>query len=278
MSVLLRNVVVFFLVIVLSVPSQAFAARNKKKIKRSPRPTAVAAVLWDATANHRYYAKNLDAKVYPASTTKVMTALLALERLPLDKYVTVSETAIQVQETKLNLKPGEQYRVRDLLFAVLLKSANDAANVLAEAAAGSQAQFVAMMNQKARAVGAKHTLFANAHGLPSDAQQYTTAHDMALLFAQAFKNPFFRKAITFKYRIIYSKEGRRYFLKSHNKSLFLNWKRNVYGKTGYTRQAQSCFVGYFIKRNHVYVIGVFGCRKRWEDIKFIIERYGGVNL
>ncbi len=161
---------------------------------------------------------------------------------------------------------------------MLLKSANDASIVLAEAVAGSEAKFVVLMNQRAWTIGARHTHFTNSHGLPSSTRQYSTAHDMALIFKEVLKNNFFSKAITFKYRIIYSKVGRRHFLKSHNKSLFLNWKRNVYGKTGYTRQARSCFVGYFNKGGHTCIIAVFGCRKRWEDIKFIIEHYGRTDL
>ncbi len=240
--------------------------------------TAVSAILWNVTTNHYYYDKAIDQRVYPASTTKVMTAILALEYLSLDQYVTVSERATQVLPTKLDLNAGEQYRVRDLMYAVLLKSANDAAAVLAEAVAGSQEKFVVMMNQRARQIGARHTHFANVHGLPSQGDQYTTARDMALMFKEALKNPFFQKAITFKFRIAYSKDGRRHFLKSHNKALFLNWKQDIFGKTGYTRDAQSCFVGHFLKGKDTYIIAVFGCHKRWNDIKFIIERYGKVDL
>ncbi len=269
---------VFFLILSLAAPSLAFAKKKKKRI-RTKYPTAVSAVLLNATTNKHLYQKNIDKQVYPASTTKVMTVLLALEKLSLDQYVTVSSTAIQVPETKLSLNPGEQMKVRDLVYAALLKSANDGANVLAEAISGSQAKFVELMNQRAYQIGARNTRFANAHGLPSDdVKQYTTARDMALIFKEALKNPIFRKVITYKYHIIYSKEGRRFFLKSHNKSLFLNWKKNIYGKTGYTQQAQSCFVGHINKGNHVYIVAVFGCRKRWEDIKFIVERYGKLDL
>jgi D-alanyl-D-alanine carboxypeptidase (penicillin-binding protein 5/6) len=257
-----------FLIIALVCPSDA-SARGI---------TAASALLWDATDGHNDYAKAPDRRIFPASTTKIMTVLLVLEKLPLEGYVTVSERATQVQPTKLGLKAGERYRVRDLLYGMLLKSANDASIVLAEAVAGSEAKFVEMMNRRAWEVGARHTHFANSHGLPSNTRQYSTAHDMALIFREALKQDFFSKAVTFKYRIIYSKDGRRHFLKSHNKLLFLNWKRDVYGKTGYTRQAQSCFVGYFNKGGHTRIIAVFGCHKRWEDIKFIIERYGKTDL
>ncbi len=274
----LQRSLVILLVVALACPSEAFAARKKKKRNRSQHLTANSAILIDFNHNRRYFGRDIEQRVAPASTTKVLTAILVLEKLPLDKYVTVNASALDVQPTKMDAIAGEQYRVRDLLYALLMKSANDAAEVLAEAVAGSQTEFVAMMNNKARDIGAKHSLFANAHGLPSRGAQYTTAYDMALIFRQALKYDFFRKAITFKYRIIYSKDGRRLFLKSHNKSLFLNWKADVYGKTGYTRQAQSCFVGYVPKGNDTLILSVFGCCKRWEDIKFIIERYGHLDL
>lgn len=273
----MRRAVALALIACLACPPQAFAAKRKSS-QRTVYPTAVSALLWDVTNNRRLYAKNIDRKVYPASTTKVMTVLLALERLPLDRYITVGRAPTRVQPTKLSLRPGEQYRVRDLLYAMLLKSANDAAVVLAEAMAGSEDRFVSLMNQKAASLGARHTKFANAHGLPSSRTQYTTAQDMALIFRAALKHPFFRQAITYKHRIIYSRNGRRFFLKSHNKILFMKWKSKVFGKTGYTIQAQSCFVGYFTMGKRQYIIDVFGCRKRWDDIKHIIEKHGKIDL
>lgn len=274
----LRYGITGLLIVALLCPSEAMARRVKKRSRAQGLPTAAAALLMDTKNNKYYYAYHIDRRVFPASTTKILTCLIALEKLSLDQYVTVSAKATNVPPTKLNLQAGEQYRVGDLIYAALLKSANDAANVLAEGVAGSQAEFVKMMNAKAAAIGATHSHFANAHGLPSEGAQYTTARDMMVIFREALKNPYFRKVISFKYRILYSKDGRRFFLKSHNKSLFLNWKRDVLGKTGYTRQAQSCFVGFFTKDGHEYIVAVFGCSKRWEDIKFIIERYAKIDL
>jgi len=241
--------------------------------------TANTALLWEPSSNQRFYDLGADRAVFPASTTKVLTALLVLENLPLDKYVTVSEHATQVPQTKLGLRAGESYCVRDLLYGLILQSANDAAVVLAEAVGGSEGRFVDMMNARARQIGAMHSHFANPHGLPSQGTQFTTASDMALIFNQALRNDFFREAITFKYHVIFSKEGRRCFLKSHNRTLFLNWKHHVFGKTGYTIEAQSCFVGYIPRgREGILIIAVYGCHKRWTDMKYIIEHYGRINL
>ncbi|MBF0504922.1 MAG: D-alanyl-D-alanine carboxypeptidase [Candidatus Omnitrophica bacterium] len=264
------------LIAVLAFPDSGRAFYNLRY--RPYHVTATTALLWDPARNYRYFDLGADREVFPASTTKVLTAILVLERLSLDQYVTISLRATQVPQTKLGLRAGENYRVRDLLYGLILKSANDAAVALAEAVAGSEEKFVDMMNVRARQMGAAHSHFANPHGLPSSGAQYTTAADMALIFTQALKNDFFRQAITLKYYVIYSRERHRCFLKSHNKSLFLNWKKHVFGKTGYTNEAQSCFVGYISKGNDILVVAVFGCRKRWTDMKYIIEHYGHIDL
>ena len=268
------------LIVLLISPDGGMAYHPILRHKGPYHLTANTALLWNPANNQRYFDLGADREVFPASTTKVLTALLVLENIPLDKYVTVSEHATQVPQTKLGLRAGESYRVRDLLYGLILKSANDAAVALAEAVAGSEGKFVEMMNARARQIGAMHSHFANPHGLPSQGAQFTTASDMALIFTQALKNDFFRQAITFKYLVIYSRAGHRFFLKSHNRSLFLNWKRHVFGKTGYTIEAQSCFVGYIPKGrgNDILIIAVYGCRKRWTDMKYIIEHYGHINF
>ena len=265
-------------VVILVLPPEGQAYRAVVHHRGPYRVSANTALLWDPATNQRYFDLAADREVFPASTTKVLTALLVLENLPLDKFVTVSAHATQVPQTKLGLRVGESYRVRDLLYGLLLKSANDAAVVLAEAVGGSEGKFVSMMNARAAQLGALHSHFANPHGLPSQGTQFTTAADMSRIFVQALKNDFFRQAITYKYFVIYSKEGHRCFLKSHNKILFSNWKKSVFGKTGWTIEAQSCFVGYIPKGNGILVIAVYGCHRRWTDMKYIIERYGGINL
>lgn len=242
------------------------------------RVSCKAAIFSDSTKGKRLYGKNVHQKVLPASTAKVMTALLVLERLSLHQYLTVGQNAVHVQPTKIYLRPGERYKVADLLYAILLKSANDASVVLAEAVAGSQQAFVELMNKRAKALGARHTKFANSNGLPSKAAQYTTAYDMYLIFRAALRHHFFRDAIKRKYKTIYSKDGRKITLKSHNKILFSEWKQKIYGKTGYTRAARSCFVGTLPKAGSTLIIAVFGCSKRWKDIQYIISRYGGIAL
>jgi serine-type D-Ala-D-Ala carboxypeptidase (penicillin-binding protein 5/6) len=253
-------------------PSLALAAKKKYNV------TCKSVIFSDSTKVKRLYGKRVHDRVLPASTTKVMTAMIVLERLDLDRYVTVSSRAARAQPTKLKLSPGERYKVKDLLYAILIKSANDASIVLAEAVAGSEREFVKLMNARAKALGAKHTRFANSNGLPAKAVQYTTAYDMYLIFRQALKHSFFREAVKYKYKTISSSAGRAIKLKSHNKILFKGWKRKIYGKTGYTRAAKACFVGTLQDGKSTLIIAVFGCPARWDDIKYVVSRYGGIPL
>lgn len=268
----ISRVLVLCLVLTLIPSFLSFAAKSKYKV------TCKSVIFSDSTKVKRLYGKGVHTRVLPASTTKVMTALIVLERLKLDRYVTVSSRATKASPTKLYFKPGERYKVRDLLYAILIKSANDASIVLAEAVAGSEKKFVQMMNVRAKKLGAKHTKFSNSNGLPTKATQYTTAYDMYLIFRQALKSSFFKKAIKHKYKTITSKAGRVIKLKSHNKILFKDWKRKIYGKTGYTRAAKACFIGTLQKRKSTLIIAVFGCPNRWSDIKHVVSRYGGISL
>ncbi|MFH0753027.1 MAG: D-alanyl-D-alanine carboxypeptidase family protein [Candidatus Omnitrophota bacterium] len=271
----------------LFVPSFVHARTSKRKHvsvsrkagKRKPYVvSAKAAFVMDMDSGNKIYAKDITRKILPASTTKVLTAILVLERLNLDDYVTISARAAAVLPSKIYVQPGDRYTVRDLLYAALLNSANDATVALSEAVAGSEEKFVRMMNARAAKLGAHSTLFANAHGLPADDPQYSTAYDMALIFREAMKKPFFRDAIQEKYHKISSQAGQETLLRSHNKCLFKKWKNGVYGKTGYTQEAQACFVGYVGKGKKKYIVAVFRCSKRWDDIKYIVEHYIGVDL
>lgn len=243
--------------------------------------TAQAVIFSNSTKVRRLYGKNVHTRVVPASTVKVMTALLVLEHLPLQRVVTVSHNATLPQPSKIDVRQGERYKVYELLYAILLRSANDASVVLAEAVAGTEKKFVEMMNQRARQLGCRDTRFANSHGLPTAAgTQYTTAYDMYLIFRQAIKHPFFTRAIEYRYKTIHSEAGREIKLRSNNRMLFFDWKRKIYGKTGYTRAAGPCFVGYIKKDGDDLIIAIFNSAggQRWNDIKHIVSRYGGIAL
>ncbi len=273
-----KGVVFFLLICFLFVgilSPNSLAARHKSKPYVI---SAKSAIFSDATRVKRLYGKAVHKHILPASTTKVMTALLVLEHLPLTKIVRVSKRATKVQPSKLYLKPGERIKVSQLLYALLISSANDASVVLAEAVAGSEKKFVRMMNKRARQLGARHTRFVNPHGLPSKKRQYSTAYDMYVIFLEALKFPFFRKALSYKYKTIHSENGRVFKLKNHNKLLWKKWEKTIRGKTGWTKKAKACFIGYFHQGERTFIIGVFGCTRRWQDIKYIIQHYGKISL
>ncbi|MDR2932335.1 MAG: D-alanyl-D-alanine carboxypeptidase [Oscillospiraceae bacterium] len=206
--------------------------------------TAQSAVLIDADTGQILFGKNMDESMHPASITKIMTGLLAMESLSPSDIITVSDDAVDIprDSSHIALTSGEELSVEDAMYALILPSANDAANALAERIAGSQSAFADMMNEKARAVGAVNTNFVNAHGL-SDARHLTTALDMALITKAALETPGFLK---------YFGTG-RYTMPATNKQAeerpFSNyqymllpemWVYNpdiIGGKVGYTKEA-----------------------------------------
>jgi D-alanyl-D-alanine carboxypeptidase (penicillin-binding protein 5/6) len=154
---------------------------------------ARSAILIDAESGQVLYEQDADAKCYPASVTKIMTLLLALEAVhngsvAFDDMVIASEYASSFGGTQVWLEPGEKFTLKEILLAIAVGSANDASVALAEHIAGSNEAFVKLMNEKAAAIGAKNTRFANPHGL-HDPNHYTTARDMALISKYALKYP-----------------------------------------------------------------------------------------
>jgi serine-type D-Ala-D-Ala carboxypeptidase (penicillin-binding protein 5/6) len=199
-----------------------------------------AAVVMDATSGRVLYAKNPDLKLLPASTTKLMTALVVLERARLSDVVTVSKKAAGQPATRVGLKPGDRFTMENLLYAALMKSANDAAVALAEAVGGTEDRFVELMNQKAIAIGATDTHYINANGLPGPGQ-YITAYDLAKIMREAIKYPVLKEILGTRVTEVSNEKGRQIPIKNTNKLLWSD-EDVLGGKTGYTRQARHCFV------------------------------------
>lgn len=211
------------------------------------------ALMMQAGTDRIMYEKNADAKAYPASTTKIMTGLLAIENLDPTAELTVSETAIQIDRdgSNMGLLQGEVLTVEQLLYGLLVHSANDAANVLAEAVAGDVSAFVDKMNARAAELGMSHTHFVNAHGYHDD-EHYTTARDLMVLAKEAMKNELFRQVVaTATYTIPPTNKYPEERILSNNNSL-LNTARDyryLYKgaagiKTGHTSKAGYCLVSY----------------------------------
>lgn len=188
------------------------------------------------------YGKNEHEKAEMASTTKVMTALLAIEHLEktsLDKSVTVGKNAVGIEGSSIYLEEGEEVLLLDLVYALLLASANDAAIAIAEAVGGSVEGFVQKMNEKAEALSLDNTHFDNPHGLPSS-DHYTTAYSLARLMAKAMENTLFAR-ITATRRYTMKSDGAVRHLVNHNRLLSSLEGVNG-GKTGFTKKAGRCLV------------------------------------
>ncbi len=234
--------------------------------------TAPSAILLDPISQKIIYARAPHRKQPLASTTKIVTALVVLDSLPLDRWVTVSPRVEGVERSKLYLKGGDRFHVVDLLKALLINSANDAASALAIGVSGSESEFARLMTQKARSLGARDTHFANASGLPAEGQ-YSTVYDLALIMREARKKDLIVSILRQKRAIIQTANGKAFHLKSHNKML---WRREgVIGKTGWTRRAKFCFVGLVRGSGHETIVSVLGSRKLWIDLNRLANRVTG---
>ncbi len=237
------------------------------------RITAQSVVVLDPLSDHALYAKAPQLRHAPASTTKLLTAMIAIDRLGLNKVVRIPRMVRTVPPSKVYLRPGERYKVGDLIKAMLMRSANDAAAVLAIATAGSRKSFAELMNQKARSIGCKHSNFVRPNGLPARGQS-TTAYDMALISREAAKYDFIIETMERKHARIVSESGRRIALKNSNRLLWHS-KYHVLGKTGFTRRARHCFVGIVESRSGNLFVSVLGSRSRtslWRDVRQVVRR------
>lgn len=216
---------------------------------KQPEIQAQGAVLMDAATGNLLYSKEAETKFYPASITKLMTALLVAEKCSLDDTVTFSKTAVTNLESgavTLGLVEGDKLTVRQSLYGLLLKSANEVANGLAEHTAGSISKFADMMNARAKELGCTNTNFVNPNGL-NNSNHYTTPHDMALIARAAFQNGTVSKiASTLSYQIPATQKAAARTISLGHKMLYPNDARYyqgvIGGKTGYTSLAGNTLV------------------------------------
>jgi serine-type D-Ala-D-Ala carboxypeptidase (penicillin-binding protein 5/6) len=233
----------------------------------------------DAATGKVLYQKDPDLRLPPASTTKIATAIVALESgRKLSESFTVSKAATRVPASKLYLRPGQTITIEGLLYAVLLSSANDASMVLAEGIAGSVEGFAEQMTKRAHDIGAMNSHFTNPHGLTA-ADHYSTARDLAILFRYAMKNATFREIVQTKISSVSSNSivrkrtvARRISVRNHNRLLW-NFDGAIGGKTGYTFAAQKCFVGAVVRNGVTLIVSILGARDQWGDTKKLLE-YG----
>ena len=233
------------------------------------------AVLIEAETGRVLYEKNAHEPLPMASTTKVMTALLALERGNLQDTVTASRNAFGVPGTSIYLSEGEQLTLEEMLYGLMLQSGNDAAVAIAEHIGGSVAEFCRMMTARAEELGCENTVFSTPHGLPAD-NHHTTAWDLSLIAREALKNETFR-AIVSTQRASIPWAGHDYNRVLKNKNKLLSTYPGAMGvKTGYTKAAGRCLV-FAARQDGMTLIGVVLNCPEWFDEAAAILNAGFAN-
>lgn len=234
--------------------------------------TAKAAVVIEAETGKVLFEKNAYERKYPASTTKILTLITALENSNLDDLVTTSENASGTEGSSLWLSQGEKLTMRDMLYGIMLVSGNDATVAVAEHIAGSVNNFAKLMNKKAKSIGAKNSNFVNTSGLP-DENHYTTAYDLAIITAYGYKNPVFSEIVSTQHRVM-PWEGKPYNRDLYNENRLLYYYDGANGvKTGYTEAAGRCLVS-AAKRSGVQLIAVvLDSEQLWDDSTRLLD-YG----
>lgn len=220
--------------------------------------------------NEVIWEQDADERLPQASLTKIMTALLVLERYEPEAVVKITATAAAAHPTKIGLRKGDRMRVSDLLAATLVHSANDACRALAEWHSGSEDKFVVRMNERAKQMGLRDTHFANACGF--DAQgHYSTANDLVKLAEVALQNRTFSRLVTKQKMIIRSVDGKRKFAFTTTNALIGRYDGAVGVKTGFTFKAGPCLVA-MSKRNNVRVmIVMLNARNRWPNARQMFD-------
>ena len=232
--------------------------------------SAKAAVVMDAETGKVIISRNMDMKLQPASTTKVMTAIVAMERTKPTDVFRVSKFASLMSPSKVYLRPGDEVTVEALLYSMLLKSANDSAAAIAEGVAGTEPAFAKLMTDKAREIGALNSNFKNASGLPAD-DHYTTAYDLALILRYAMRSERFMTISSTKFATLNMGEKERMLLKNHNKLLWFYDGAGA-GKTGYTVAARHCYVGEAFCSNTRLIVAVLKSQDLWGDTKKLLDK------
>lgn len=204
-------------------------------------------IVIDKNSGRILYQNNSHEKRLIASTTKILTAIIVIEKGNLDREVTVGQEVLKMYGTNIYIEVGEKLKVIDLLYGLLLRSGNDAAVTLAVATSKTEENFVAEMNQKAQEIGMKDSIFTNPHGLDEETKNYSTAYDMALLMQYASKNPTFSEiSATKKYTV---STGSKTYLWYNRNKLLTRYKYCTGGKNGYTPSAGKTLVSTASKDN-----------------------------
>ena len=251
--------VISVLLILLLFPSPVFALSN----------SCNNCIVMDMDSGRVLYESNKDKKMLIASTTKIMTAVIAIENKNLDSIVTIGGEVLKMYGTNIYIEPGEKISLRDLLYGLLLRSGNDAAVSIANYVSSNEEKFVELMNKKAKRLGMNNTVFNNPHGLDDETQNYSTPYDMAILMKYANSlMDFVEISGTKKWTATTNKKT--YVWYNRNKLLF-NYKYLTGGKTGYTPKAGKSLVSTASKNNLNLIFVTLDNNNHYEVQKDIYE-------
>jgi len=266
---MVRKGFIIFLLIIFISPQIALGAPKQTS---SPDISSKAAIVMEASTGKVLFAYNAEVRNFPASTTKMMTLLTALENGNMNDLVTTSQNAANVEGSSLWLTQGEKLKLIELLYGMMLISGNDATVAVAEHISGTTDAFARLMTQQAHAIGAVQTNFTNSSGLP-DPNHYTTAHDLAKIAAYGFRNPLFAQIVSTKHTVI-PWAGKNFGRDLYNENKMLwNYDGANGVKTGYTEAAGPCLVS-SAKRGHIQLVAVvLDSDRMWLDSKALLD-YG----
>ena len=264
---------VFLYVIICSIQIYAVSAEEINL-------NAKAAVIMDAESGKILYEKSKDHKMPNASTTKILTCLYILKHCDLDQMAEVSKNAAMQPKVRLGVREGEKYKVKDLLYGLMLESYNDCAVVLAEHAEGSVEKFEKRMNQMAENLGTLNTHFVTPNGLDGidkKGRHETTAQDLAKIMARCIKNQQFLEITqTKQYTFTDGSRKRRFICNNHN-ALLSSMQGVISGKTGYTSKAGYCYVGAVKQKNMTMTFSVLASgwpphkTYKWKDVRKLVQ-------
>lgn len=266
---MLLKKIIFIIMLAFLITPNAFALSENDI-------SAECACLIEAKTGKVLFSKNKDLKHAMASTTKIMTAIIALEECDPNESVCMSATAAVTEGSSIYMKPGEKIKMLDLIYGLMLNSGNDAAVLIAEHISGNVDAFCQKMNEKAASLGLTDTNFTNPSGL-YDENHYTTADNLAALTRYAMKNDTFREIVGTKTKtVVLEESGHELYFSNHNKLLW-NYEGAIGVKTGYTKDTGRCLVSAAEKNGTTLICVTLDAPNDWTDHQVILD-YGSKNI
>lgn len=266
---IIRAVALLVLVLIVAFVAMSASATNASADSITTDSSGSSFIVIEKDSGRILIGNNISTRMEPASTTKILTAICVIENCNIDNYIVIPKVAENTEGSSIYLKCGEKWKIKDLLYGLMLRSGNDAAVALSSIFGGEK-EFAELMNLTAIKCGAYYSHFVNPHGLP-DNQHYTTAYDLAMITAYAYKNDEFKNIVaTEHYYYDYNSE-RRCFV---NKNKLLNQFKGANGvKTGYTKRAGRCLV-FGAERNGMQLISVvLNEPNMWQKSANLLEEY-----